>query len=120
LASKASSTVSAWARFFPVEATLGGLSVESRSGGNRAVTEFSIVSSQSLHERLTVQLVVLTQMMGFPRWFKYIVIATLNTSCRIPGKFNRDQVLKEPSEMCCAKFAKQRGFLKWMFLSNSG
>jgi hypothetical protein len=58
-------------------------------------------------------------MMGFPRWFKAIILATLNTSCRILGKFNRDQALKEPSEMCCAKFGKRQAFPRWTFLSNS-
>src|SRR5262249_41956581 len=42
-----------------------------------------------------------SQMMGFHRWFKYIMLATLSTSCRILGKFNRDQAPNGPSEMCC-------------------
>jgi hypothetical protein len=58
--------------------------------------------------------------MGFPRWFKYIATATLNSACRILGKFNRDQAPKEPLEMCCAKFGRRQGFPKWTFSSNSG
>jgi hypothetical protein len=90
--------------------------------GSRAVTELSIFCSQTPLDHRTIWpgFVPLYQMMGFPSWFKPIILAKLNASCRILGKFNRDQALKEPSEMCCAKFGKRQGFLKWMFLSNSG
>jgi hypothetical protein len=57
-------------------------------------------------------------MMCFPRWFIPINIATLDSSCRVTGKYNRGQALKKPSELFCVKFEKRLGFLNLMSISN--
>lgn len=58
-------------------------------------------------------------MMGFPRWFKGITPATLTVSCRTTGRFNLDQALSEPSELCCVKLERGRDCPNLMFMSNS-
>ena len=59
------------------------------------------------------------KMMGFPRWCLPIIPPHLNPQCRATSKFNLNQVLKRPSELCCVKFERRQGFPNWTFMSSS-